>query len=114
MVKAMEMAQQEFKRAVAAGMGIYLIAEAFGIKPIQVVRHGDGYGLLTEKYVVVEIARQIEEMGIAKEEAEQCVVCGAKHEIMWGTWVISGAGKLLCANDKCWRKAVEEEKGLTK
>lgn len=68
MVKAMEMAQQEFNRAVAADMGIYLIAEAFGIKPIQVVRHGDGYGLLTEKYVVVEIARQIEEMGIAKEE----------------------------------------------
>lgn len=70
MVKAMEMAQQEFNRAVAADMGIYLIAEAFGIKPIQVVRHGDGYGLLTEKYVVVEIARQIEEMGIAKEEAK--------------------------------------------
>lgn len=29
-----------------------------------------------------------------------------------GTWVILGSGKLVCANDRCWRQAVilEEEK----
>lgn len=31
---------------------------------------------------------------------------------MMGTWVILGSGKLVCANDRCWRRAVilEEEK----
>jgi hypothetical protein len=33
---------------------------------------------------------------------------------MMGTWVILGSGKLVCANDKCWREAVKQaERGLT-
>ena len=62
--EAMQLAQEDFNRAVAADMGIYLIAEAWGIEPYQVVRHKDGYGLLTEGFVVAEIAKQIMEMDI--------------------------------------------------
>tara|TARA_R100001163_G_scaffold61_1_gene168 strand:+ start:675 stop:980 length:306 start_codon:yes stop_codon:yes gene_type:complete len=62
--EAMQLAQEDFNRAVAADMGIYLIAEAWGIEPYQVVRHKDGYGLLTEGFVVAEIAKQIMEMKI--------------------------------------------------
>ena len=62
--EAMQLAQEDFNRAVAADMGIYLIAEAWGIKPYQVVRHKDGYGLLTEGFVVAEIAKQIMRMDI--------------------------------------------------
>ena len=60
----MDMAQAEFNRAVMNNLGIYMIAEAWGIKPYQVVRHKDGYGLLTEGFVVAEIAKQIMEMDI--------------------------------------------------
>mgnify|MGYP003142241431 FL=1 len=28
---------------------------------------------------------------------------------MMGTWVILGSGKLVCANDKCWREAVKQQ-----
>ena len=63
----MDMAQQEFNRAVLNNMGIYLIAEAWGIEPRQVVRHGNGYGLLTEGFVVAEIAKQIREMKVGKD-----------------------------------------------
>jgi hypothetical protein len=62
--EALQLAQEDFNRAVAADMGIYLIAEAWGIEPYQVVRHKDGYGLLTEGFVVAEIAKQIMEMDI--------------------------------------------------
>ena len=62
--EAMQLAQEDFNRAVAADLGIYLIAEAWGIKPYQVVRHKDGYGLLTEGFVVAEIAKQIMRMKI--------------------------------------------------
>ena len=37
----MDMAQAEFNRAVMNNLGIYIIAEAWGIEPYQVVRHGD-------------------------------------------------------------------------
>jgi len=63
----MDMAQQEFNRAVMNNMGIYMIAEAWGIKPCQVVRHKDGYGLLTEGFVVAEIAKQIKEMKVGQD-----------------------------------------------
>jgi hypothetical protein len=63
----MNMAQQEFNRAIMKNMGIYLIAEAWGIKPRQVVRHKDGYGLLTEGFVVAEIAKQIKEMKVGQD-----------------------------------------------
>jgi len=63
----MDMAQQEFNRAVMNNLGIYMIAEAWCIKPYQVVRHGNGYGLLTEGFVVAEIAKQIKEMKVGQE-----------------------------------------------
>ena len=63
----MDMAQQEFNRAVMNNLGIYMIAEAWGIKPRQVVRHGNGYGLLTEGFVVAEIAKQIKEMKVGQD-----------------------------------------------
>ena len=63
----MDMAQQEFNRAVMNNLGIYMIAEAWGIEPRQVVRHKDGYGLLTEGFVVAEIAKQIKEMKVGQE-----------------------------------------------
>tara|TARA_R100000697_G_scaffold1734_1_gene3946 strand:- start:315 stop:617 length:303 start_codon:yes stop_codon:yes gene_type:complete len=63
----MDMAQQEFNRAVMNNLGIYMIAEAWGIEPRQVVRHGNGYGLLTEGFVVAEIAKQIMEMKVGQD-----------------------------------------------
>ena len=63
----LELAQEEFNRAVRDDMGIYLIAEAWGIEPYQVIRGGNG--LLTEPYVVGKIAEQIEAYG-AKQEME--------------------------------------------
>ena len=63
----MDMAQAEFNRAVMNDMGIYMIAEAWGIEPRQVVRHKDGYGLLTEGFVVAEIAKQIKEMKVGQD-----------------------------------------------
>jgi hypothetical protein len=63
----MDMAQAEFNRAVMNNLGIYMIAEAWGIEPRQVVRHKDGYGLLTEGFVVAEIAKQIKEMKVGQE-----------------------------------------------
>ena len=65
--EAMQLAQEDFNRAVAADLGIYMIAEAWGIKPYQVVRHKDGYGLLTEGFVVAEIAKQIMEMKVGQD-----------------------------------------------
>ena len=62
--EAMQLARQEYSRSIMEGMGLFLIAEAWGIKPYQVVRHKDGYGLLTEGFVVAEIAKQIMEMDI--------------------------------------------------
>jgi hypothetical protein len=107
----MDMAQQEFNRAVMNNLGIYMIAEAWCIKPYQVVRHGNGYGLLTEGFVVNEIAKQIKEMKVGQDRmAATCASCGATHEQMWGSWVILGSGKLVCANDRCWRKAADSEK----
>jgi hypothetical protein len=61
------MAQRWFNAAVRDDMGIFLIAEAWGIKPYRVTRHGRG--LLTEPYVVENIAKQIEVHG-AKVEME--------------------------------------------
>ena len=63
----LDMAQAEFNRAVMNNLGIYMIAEAWGIEPRQVVRHGNGYGLLTEGFVVAEIAKQIREMKVGQD-----------------------------------------------
>ena len=62
----MDMAQQEFNRAVMNDMGIYMIAEAWGIKPWAVTQYG-GHGVLTEGFVVAEIAKQIKEMKVGQD-----------------------------------------------
>ena len=71
-MKTLELAQQEFNRAVRDDMGIFLIAEAWGFEPYQVIRGGNG--LLTEPYVVGKIAEQIEaDRGESKVEKGQIV-----------------------------------------
>ncbi len=66
-VQPRRMAQMWFNYAVRDDMGIFLIAEAWGIEPYQIIRGGNG--LLTEPYVVENIAKQIEAYG-AKQEME--------------------------------------------
>jgi len=58
-------------------MGIYMIAEAWGIKPWAVTQYG-GHGVLTEGFVVAEIAKQIEEMDIGSDTMAATV-----HQL-WG------------------------------
>ena len=71
-MKTLELAQQEFNRAVRDDMGIFLIAEAWGIEPYQIIRGGNG--LLTEPYVVGKIAEQIEaDRGKSEMEKGQAV-----------------------------------------
>lgn len=62
--EAMQLARAEYKRGIIEGMGINLIAEAWDIPRYQVVRHGDGYGLMTEGYLLAEMAKQIMEMDL--------------------------------------------------
>ena len=73
----MDMAQAEFNRAVMNNLGIYMIAEAWGIKPWAVTQYG-GHGVLTEGFVVAEIAKQIEEMDIGSDTMAATV-----HQL-WG------------------------------
>jgi len=65
--KAMQLARAEYKRGIMDGMGINLIAEAWDIPRYQVVRHGDGYGLMTEGYLLAEMAKQIMEMDLGPD-----------------------------------------------
>ncbi|MGB0467949.1 MAG: hypothetical protein ACPGF7_10555 [Pontibacterium sp.] len=81
---AMRLARSEYRRLILEGMGIFLIAEAWGIetlivapqKLVELHRLGsdlpsylrNGYGLLTEPYVLSEMAKQIREMGVEEEE----------------------------------------------
>ena len=62
--EAMQLARAEYRRGIMDGMGINLIAEAWDIPRYQVVRHGDGYGLMTEGYLLAEMAKQIMEMDL--------------------------------------------------
>lgn len=82
---AMQLARSEYRRLILEGMGIFLIAEAWGIERLFVApqrlvelhRLGSDlpdymrqdYGLLTEPYVLSEMAKQIREMNIEEEEA---------------------------------------------
>ena len=74
-MKTLELAQQEFNRAVRDDMGIFLIAEAWGIEPYQIIRGGNG--LLTEPYVVGKIAEQIESDRATSEMEKRQVVKNA-------------------------------------
>ena len=62
--EAIQLARAEYKRGIMDGMGINLIAEAWDIPRYQVVRHRDGYGLMTEGYLLARMAKQIMEMDI--------------------------------------------------
>tara|TARA_R100001224_G_scaffold60788_1_gene36212 strand:+ start:301 stop:603 length:303 start_codon:yes stop_codon:yes gene_type:complete len=65
--EAMQLARAEYRRGIMDGMGINLIAEAWDIPRYQVVRHGDGYGLMTEGYLLAEMAKQIMEMDLGSD-----------------------------------------------
>lgn len=62
--EAMQLARAEYRRGIMDGMGINLIAEAWDIPRYQVERHGDGYGLMNERYLLAEMAKQIMEMDL--------------------------------------------------
>lgn len=91
--EALQLAQEDFNRAVAADMGIYLIAEAWGIKPYQVVRHKDGYGLLTEGFLVAEIAKQIMEMDIDGSDRVAANVRQLRRKARTNVGVMGDIGK---------------------
>ena len=67
--EAIAMAQEHYDWSVTEGMGLFMIAEAWGIKPWAVTQYG-GHGVLTEGYVINEMAQQIMEMWRVKEEEE--------------------------------------------
>jgi hypothetical protein len=59
--EAMQLARAEHRRSIIEGMGLFMIAEAWGIEPWAVTQYG-GHGVLTEGYVLDQMARQIMEM----------------------------------------------------
>ena len=61
--EAMQLARADYRRSIIEGMGLFMIAEAWGIKPWAVTQYG-GHGVLTEGFVVAEMAGQIMEMDI--------------------------------------------------
>ena len=65
--EAIAMAQEHYGWSVTEGMGLFMIAEAWGIKPWAVTQY-EGHGVLTEGYVIEKMAQQIMEMWRGKEE----------------------------------------------
>ena len=63
---AMRLARQEYSRSIMEGMGLFMIAEAWGIEPWAKTQYG-GYGALTEGYVLEQMALQIMEMEIGSD-----------------------------------------------
>ena len=72
--QAMRLARQEYRRLTLEGMGIFLIAEAWDIPAIRycsdyvadfehvrsgLPKHLRSYGVLTEPYVLQQMAKQI-------------------------------------------------------
>jgi hypothetical protein len=83
--RAMQLAREEYRRIVKEGMGIFQAAEAWGI-PVMRFKSDDwietwdfnwqklpeylkqgGHGVLSEKYLLEEMAKQIMEMDIEEE-----------------------------------------------
>lgn len=64
--EAMRLAKQDYRRSVLDGMGLFMIAEAWGIEPWAKTQYG-GHGVLTEGYVLDQMARQIMEMDIGSD-----------------------------------------------
>jgi hypothetical protein len=58
---AMVLARADYRRSVLDGMGLFMIAEAWGIEPWAKTQYG-GHGVLTEGHVLDQMARQIMEM----------------------------------------------------
>ena len=61
--EAMQLARADYRRSIIEGMGLFMIAEAWGIKPWAKTQYG-GHGVLTEGYVLSEMAGQIMEMDL--------------------------------------------------
>ena len=71
--EAMQLARAEYRRGIMDGMGINLIAEAWDIPRYQVVRHRDGYGLMSEGYLLAEMTKQIMEMDLGSDRVASVV-----------------------------------------
>ena len=67
--EATAMAQEHYGWSIKEGLGLFLIADAWGIKPWAVTQD-EGHGVLTEGYVIEQMAQQIMEMWRGKEEEE--------------------------------------------
>jgi len=80
--QAMQLARADYRRSILDGMGLFMIAEAWGIKPWAVTQYG-GYGVLTEGYVLSEMAGQIMEMdlGSGTMAAEVLYLPGISRQI---------------------------------
>ena len=78
--EAMRLAQQDYRRSVLDGMGLFMIAEAWGIEPWAKTQYG-GHGVLTEGYVLDKMARQIMEMEIGSDTlaAKVCYLPGVSR-----------------------------------
>jgi len=59
--EAIQLARADYRRSVIEGMGLFMIAEAWDIEPWAKTQYG-GHGVLTEGYVLDQMARQIMEM----------------------------------------------------
>lgn len=75
--EARRLASQEYSRSIMEGMGLFMIAEAWGIEPWAKTQYG-GHGALSEGYVLEQIARQIMEMDIGSDTMAATV-----HQL-WG------------------------------
>jgi hypothetical protein len=75
--EAMRLARLDYSRSIMEGMGLFLIAEAWGIEPWAVTQYG-GRGALTEGYVLEQMALQIMEMDIGSDTMAATV-----HQL-WG------------------------------
>lgn len=61
--EAMQLAKQDYRRSVIEGMGLFMIAEAWGIEPWAKTQYC-GHGVLTEGFVLDQMARQIMEINL--------------------------------------------------
>ena len=80
--EAMRLARQEYRRSIIEGMGLFMIAEAWGIQPRAKTQYG-GHGALTEGFVLAEMAGQIMEMDLEQNTlaAEVLYLPGISREI---------------------------------
>ena len=80
--EAMQLALADYRRSVIEGMGLFMIAEAWGIEPWAKTQYG-GHGALTEGYVLAEMAGQIMEMDLEQNTvaAEVLYLPGISREI---------------------------------